>query len=130
VSGVEVADIIAAESVAEFQDGVGTSGVEVTFLPADAIAAGGLPTDAAELLDFRVDARDLAASCSRELQPQEAEVAGFSGLSQRFEECDGASAVVFTGFDDDGDALAVELHLVDADDEAALDDVLDSIEIG
>jgi hypothetical protein len=129
VEGVAVQDVIAAESVADFQDDVSSSGVEVTFLPADAVAAADLPTDAEGLLAFRVDVRDLADACSRDLEPQDAEVAGFSGQSQRFEECGGATLVVFAGFDDAGNALTVEAHLVGADEEAAVDDVLDSVEI-
>ena len=54
---------------------------------------------------------------------------GFVGLLQRFEGCDGNALVVFAGIDG-GRGLVAEVHIVDEEDELALQDVLDSIEVG
>jgi hypothetical protein len=136
VEGVTTPDVIAAEgddAAANFlgAGGFAISGIEITLLDAPAMAALGLPAEAATVLEFRtVTERRLAAECNTALEPEEAEVAGFDGLLQRFEGCDGIALAVFAGVDGAGQALVVEAHLVDDEDEAAIEDVLDSIEIG
>jgi hypothetical protein len=55
-------------------------------------------------------------------------VAGFVGLLQRFEGCDGNELVVFAGTSG-GRGLVAEVHLVEPEDEAALDAVLASIAV-
>lgn len=130
--GVAVPDVIAAVDPEAFLQpgGFAVSGIEITLLDEPGMAALGLPEDPAAVLASRTQAeRRLAAECSRELPPADAEVAGFDGLVQRFEGCDGRKLLVFAGVTG-GEALVVEAHLVDAEDEQAIDDVLDSIEIG
>jgi hypothetical protein len=133
VEGVNTPDVIAAEDAENFlgPGGFTISGIEVTLLEAPAMAALALPEDATAILEFRtVTERRLAAECNTALEPEAAEVAGFEGLLQRFEGCDGRALVVFAGVDGAGQALVVEAHLVDDEDEAGIEDVLDSIEIG
>jgi hypothetical protein len=133
VEGVNTPDVIAAEDAANFlgAGGFTISGIEVTLLEAPAMAALALAPDANAILEFRtVTERRLAAECNTALEPEEAQVAGFEGLLQRFEGCDGRALVVFAGVDDAGQGLVVEAHLVDDEDEAGIEDVLDSIEIG
>jgi len=133
VEGVNTPDVIAAEDAANFlgTGGFTISGIEVTLLEAPAMEALTLPADATAILEFRtVTERRLAAECNTALEPEEAQVAGFEGLLQRFEGCDGRALVVFAGVDDAGQGLVVEAHLVDDEDEAGIEDVLDSIEIG
>ena len=111
--------------------GFAISGIEITLLNGPAMTALQLSPDATAILEFRtVTERRLAAECNRALPPEEEQVAGFQGLLQRFEGCDGRSLVVFAGVDDAGQGLVVEAHLVDDEDEAGIEDVLDSIEIG
>ena len=133
VEGVNTPDVVAAEDAENFLSagGFAISGIEVTLLDVPAMAALALPADAAAVLEFRtVTERGLAAQCNTALEPEEAQVAGFEGLLQRFEGCDGNELVVFAGVDGAGQALVVEAHLVDEEDEAGIEDVLDSIEIG
>jgi hypothetical protein len=122
---------VAAEDAANFLNagGFAISGIEVTVLEVDAIAAAGLPGDAEGLLDQRVSGRDLADECNTDLQPRAEETAGFDGFLQRFEGCDGSELAVFAGVDGAGRGLVIEAHLVDAEDVAALDAVLDSLSI-
>jgi hypothetical protein len=129
--GVVASDLIAAEDAEGFlqRGGVTISGIEVTVLEVEALAAAGLPSEAAALLADRVANRGLADACSSDLEPQAAEIGGFQGQRQRFEECDGGALEVFAGVDQGGRALVVEVHLVDDDDQAALEDVLGSISI-
>lgn len=134
--GVTTPDVIAAEGDDGAEGflqagGFQISGIEITLLEADAMAALALPADATAVLEFRtVTERRLASECATERAPDESTVAGFEGLLQRFEGCDGRALVVFAGIDDGGQALVVEAHLVDDEDEAAIEDVLDSIEVG
>lgn len=129
--GVLTPDLIAAEDVDGFlsADGFGVSGIEVTFLEADALAAAGLPTDAGGLLGQRVSGRNLANQCSTDLPPAEAELGGFDGVRQRFEGCDGSTLEVFAGVDGNGQGLVIEAHLVNDEDENAIELVLESISI-
>jgi hypothetical protein len=115
-------DVVAAEDAATFLlvGGFATSGIEVTVVDGAA--------DAGALLDERVTQRGLAEACSSDLPPRAEEVAGFAGLLQRFEGCDGNALVVFAGVAG-GRGLVAEVHLVDDEDEEALDAVLDSISI-
>jgi hypothetical protein len=136
VEGITTPDVIAAEgddAAANFlgAGGFAISGIEITLLDAPAMGALALPAEAAAVLEFRtVTERRLAAECNTALEPDDAEVAGFDGLLQRFEGCDGGALVVFAGVDGAGQALVVEAHLLDDEDEASIEDVLDSIEIG
>jgi hypothetical protein len=129
--GIATPDLVAAEDAANFLNagGFAISGIEVTVLEVDAIAAAGLPGDAEGLLDQRVSGRDLADECNTDLQPRAEETAGFDGFLQRFEGCDGSELAVFAGVDGAGRGLVIEAHLVDAEDVAALDAVLDSLSI-
>lgn len=115
-------DIIAAEDADTFlaDGGFATSGIEVTVVDG--------ADDATALLDARVGGRALDEECTTDLPPGDANVAGFSGLLQRFEGCDGNALVVFAGVSG-GRGLIAEVHLVEPEDEAALDAVLDSIVI-
>lgn len=123
-------DLVAAEDADSFlgAGGFAISGIEVTLLRAEALDAAGLEVDARAILEARVADRDLADECTTDLAPDDAEVAGFSGLLQRFEGCDGSSLAVFAGVDGD-EALVFEAHLVDDEDEAAFDAVVESIGI-
>ena len=129
--GVVAPDLVAAEDAANFlgEGGFEISGIEVTAPDAEGIAAADLPADAEGLLDDRVASRNLANQCTTDLPPEDAEIAGFDGLLQRFEGCAGNALVVFAGVNGDGGALVVEAHLVNAEDEAAIEAVLDSISI-
>ena len=134
---IVVADVVAAEDAAGFfgDGGFGISGVEVTSFPGDAFPVvtqpdgTPFPSDAEGLLQQRVLSRDLADECTTDLPPADAEVAGFTGRQQRFEGCDGNALVIFAGVDEAGAALVVEVHLVNDEDEAALDAVLESIQV-
>jgi hypothetical protein len=130
-NGLAAPDLVAAEDAEAFlpDGGFAISGIEVTLLEPDVLAGAGLPADAAGLLDFRVSGRDLADECNTDLEPRDEETAGFAGLLQRFEGCDGSELVVFAGVDGDGRGLLIEVHLVDEEDVAALDAVLESISI-
>ena len=113
-------DIVAAADAAGFlgAEGFTISGIEVTVVE-------GID-DAAALLDARVTGRDLADQCNTDLQPRDEEVGGFAGLLQRFEGCDGNELVVFAGVSG-GRGLVAEVHLVEPEDEEALEAVLESI---
>ena len=121
-AGGQIPDIVAAADPDGFlgEEGFTISGIEVTLL--DGV------DDAATALEDRVTTRDLADQCNTDLQPQPEEVAGFVGLLQRFEGCDGNELVVFAGTSG-GRALVAEVHLVEPEDEAALDAVLASIQV-
>ncbi len=120
--GTSSPDLIAAEDAGAFLqvDGFSVSGIEVTV--ADGV------DDAEALLDDRVAGRGLDDDCTTDLPPVAEEVGGFVGLLQRFEGCDGNALVVFAGVAG-GQGLVAEVHLVEEEDEAALADVLDSVEI-
>jgi hypothetical protein len=115
-------DIVAATDSDGFLQpgGFEISGIEVT------VREG--VDDAAVLLEERVLGRELADECNTDREPQPEEVAGFVGLLQRFEGCDGNSLVVFAGTSG-GRGLIAEVHLVEPEDEAALEDVLASITV-
>lgn len=115
-------DLVAAEDAGAFLDegGFAVSGIEITVVDG--------AEDAEALLDARVTGRGLADECTTDLPPDDQEVAGFDGLLQRFEGCDGNALVVFAGVAD-GRGLVAEVHLVEDEDEAALGDVLDSITV-
>ena len=119
-AGGQVPDLIAATDAEGFlgADGFTISGIEVTVVEG--------VDDAGALLDARVTGRDLADQCNTDLQPRDEEVAGFTGLLQRFEGCDGNELVVFAGVAG-GRGLVAEVHLVEPEDEEALEAVLDSI---
>jgi hypothetical protein len=125
-----VPDVVAAEDAAAFfgEGGFDVSGIEITFFPADSLPAVGLEADVAALRDNRIGDRALDQECATELAPVDLEVAGFAGELQRFEDCNGTTLEIFTGLDG-GDALVVEAHLVDDEDEAAIEQVLDSITV-
>jgi hypothetical protein len=133
--GILAPDLVAAEDSEGFLDdgGFAISGIEVTVFEADALPVVldqfGLEPDAEGLLEFRVTTRDLADECNTDLEPRPEEIAGFDGLLQRFEGCDGSELAVFAGVDEAGRGLVVEAHLVDEEDQAALEPVLDSIQI-
>jgi hypothetical protein len=130
-NGVVTPDLVAAEDSGGFLEigGFSISGIEVTVLDADGLVAGGFPGDAEGLLEQRVDSRNLANQCNTDRAPEADEVGGFDGFRQRFDGCDGNALLLFAGFDDEGRGLVVEAHLVDDEDEAAIEDVLDSIAI-
>jgi hypothetical protein len=130
-NGVETPDIVAAEDSDGFLEsgGFSISGIEVTVLDTDGLVAGGFPVEAEGLLEERVDSRNLANQCNTDRAPEADDVAGFEGFRQRFDGCDGNALLLFAGFDDEGRGLVVEAHLVDDDDEAAIEDVLDSIAV-
>jgi hypothetical protein len=115
-------DVVAAEDADGFlqAEGFGISGIEVTLV--------GAADDAQVLLDDRVLGRGLNDECTTDLAPEAREVAGFAGLQQRFEGCDGSALVVFAGVAG-GQGLVAEVHLVEQEDEDALDAVLESIAI-
>ena len=121
-AGGQVPDIVAATDSDGFLQpgGFAISGIEVT------VAEG--VDDAAALLDARVSGRELDNDCNTDLEPQPEEVAGFVGLLQRFEGCEGNALVVFAGTSG-GRGLVAEVHLVEPEDEAALEDVLASITV-
>ena len=123
-------DVVVAEDANGFfaAGGFDISGIEVTLLTAEALDALGLDADVATIRDNRIGPRNLDQECSTELPPSDRAVAGFDGETQRFEDCDGTAIEVFVGLDGD-QALVVEAHLVDDDDEAAIEAVLDSISI-
>jgi hypothetical protein len=124
-------DLVASEDAGTFLDAgsFDVSGIEITVMDADALAASDLELDAGAILDARVDGRNLADGCTTDRPATDEEIAGFAGQLRRFEGCDGASLVAFAGVDA-GRALVIEAHLVDADDEAAIDAVLASIVVG
>lgn len=130
--GVFAPDIVVAEDANAFFLGGGfsISGIEVTFLPNDALPVLGVDADVEQLLDNRVtdSQRNLGNECATALAPRDFDIADFVGQLQRFEGCDGNVVEVFAGLLD-GDALVVEVHLVDDDDEAAIEQVFDSIAI-
>jgi Protein kinase domain len=122
-------DVVVAEDPATFfEGGFDVSGVEVTFHSSDALASEGLDADAEAILVDRVTERALDDQCVTENDGIDITVAGFSGQLVRFDDCDGTSIEVFAGIDG-GDALLVEAHLVDDEDEAAIEQVLESITI-
>jgi len=121
LDGVSPDIVAAADSGAFLQaDGFAVSGIEVTIVDG--------ADDARALLDDRVSGRGLADQCTTDLEPRDRDVAGFAGLLQRFEGCDGNALVVFAGVAG-GRGLVAEVHLVEPEDEVALDAVLDSIAV-
>lgn len=122
-------DIVVAEDPDSFFDGgFDVSGIEVTFHPAEALVGAPFEADASQAADVRIEDRDLDRQCTTERAPVDLTVAGFAGELRRFEDCDGTVIEVFAGVDG-GDVLIVEAHLVDAEDEAAIEAVLESITI-
>jgi hypothetical protein len=121
-AGGQAPDLVAAADADGFlgADGFLISGIEVTLVEG--------VDDAASLLDARVTGRDLADQCNTDLEPRAEEVAGFVGLLQRFEGCDGNALQVFAGVAG-GRGLVAEVHLVEPEDEEAFEDVLASIEV-
>lgn len=123
-------DVVVAEDATGFfqEGGFRISGIEVSLLPAALLDANGIQADVQELRDARVDDRSLARECNTTREPTAFEVAGFTGELQRFDGCDGSAIEVFVGVDD-GNALVIEAHLVDDEDEAAIEAVLESIQV-
>jgi hypothetical protein len=121
-AGGQAPDLVAAEDADAFLQvgGFAISGIELTVVEG--------VDDAAALLDARVSGRGLADECLTDREPGPREVAGFVGLLQRFDGCDGNGLVVFAGIAG-GRGLVAEVHLVDEEDEAALDAVLDSVSV-
>lgn len=115
-------DVVAAADAEAFltPEGFAVSGIEVTVVEG--------VNDAQALLDARVDGRELDEHCTTDLPPRPEQVAGFTGLLQRFEGCSGNSLVVFAGIAG-GRGLVAEVHLVEDEDAEALDAVLASIQV-
>jgi hypothetical protein len=129
--GVFAPDVVVAEEDAEgfFQvGGFDISGIEVTVLPPEALELLGVEQDIDAVRDERLGGRNLDGECNTARAPEPFEIAGFAGELQRFDGCDGSAIEVFVGLDGD-DVLVVEAHLVDAEDEAAIEAVLESIQI-
>jgi hypothetical protein len=121
-NGGQTPDVVAAADSDGFlgDDGFTISGIEVTVL--DGV------DDATAVLDDRVTGRNLADQCNTDLEPVPDEVAGFVGLRQRFEGCDGNEIVVFAGTSG-GRGLVAEVHVVEPEDADALEAVLASIQV-
>ena len=123
--GTQTPDVVIAEDAGSFLDDPEVSGVEVTafdLTDAPEVVAG-------DLLSGRSDARGLGPRCTSDLPPaRTATFGGVPGLLQRFEGCDGTVIVLFAGVQGTVGVL-VETHLVDAQDELVLDQVLESVQV-
>jgi hypothetical protein len=108
---------------------LGISGLEATVFELADLDALGLETDADGLRDGRVLDRNLAVDCTTDLPPEDAEIGGFEGSIQRFDDCGSSSNIVVFGGVDGDFGVVIEAHLLNDDDEAALEPVLDSIRI-
>jgi hypothetical protein len=105
------------------------AGIEITVESRADLDDLGLPSDADGIRNGRVADRDLTNDCTTNRPPEVRTVAGFEGATQRFEDCGDVPAIVVFGGVDDDDGMVIEAHLLDAEDEAVLDAVLDSISV-
>ena len=130
-SAAIILDVVAATDEAAFASTLAIGGIDVSYANESAIDEFGVLGDPDALVQPLVDDADLENVCDSEDEEEtDAEVGGFLGTLRTFNDCGGAVAVqVFGGFDDDGAGLQIITHLVDEDDEAVIDSVLDSIDI-